>query len=110
MKTFFATYWERLSSTYWFIPTVMAVSATAFSFLSIHFDSIINAKWARTAGYIWGGGPTGARSVLSTVASSTITVAGVVFSITIVALTLASSQFGPRLLRNFMSDRGTQIV
>jgi uncharacterized membrane protein len=39
-----------------------------------------------------------------------ITVAGVVFSITMVALTLASSQFGPRVLRNFMQDRGSQFV
>lgn len=52
----------------------------------------------------------GARSVLSTIAGSMITVAGVTFSITIVALNLASSQFGPRLLRNFMQDRGTQFV
>jgi uncharacterized membrane protein len=48
--------------------------------------------------------------VLATIAGSTITVAGVVFSITIVALSLASSQFGPRLLRSFMGDRLTQIV
>lgn len=61
---------------------------------------------------IWsyGGGPEGARAVLSVIASSMITVAGVVFSITIVALTLASSQFGPRLLRNFMRDSANQIV
>ena len=59
---------------------------------------------------LYGGGPEGARSVLSLVASSMITVTGVVFSITIVALTLASQQFGPRLLRNFMKDRGNQIV
>ncbi|MGI8437249.1 MAG: DUF2254 domain-containing protein [Chthoniobacterales bacterium] len=110
MKILLSTYWERLSSSYWFVPTLMSLAATGFSFLTIHFDSVINAKWARSAGWVWGGGPAGARSVLSTVASSTITVAGVVFSITIVALTLASSQFGPRLLRNFMSDRGTQIV
>ncbi|MGI8955639.1 MAG: DUF2254 domain-containing protein [Chthoniobacterales bacterium] len=110
MKTFFSTLWEKLRSNYWFVPTIMAVSATAFSFLTIHLDGVINAKWARTAGWLWAGGPEGARSVLSTIAGSTITVAGVVFSITIVALTLASSQFGPRLLRNFMSDRGTQIV
>ncbi len=56
------------------------------------------------------GRPEGARSVLSTIAGSTITVAGVVFSITIVTLSLASSQFGPRLLRNFMNDRATQFV
>ena len=60
--------------------------------------------------WIWAGGASGARNVLATIASSTITVAGVVFSITIVTLTLASSQFGPRLLRNFMNDRGTELV
>lgn len=43
-------------------------------------------------------------------ASSVITVAGTVFSISIVVLTLASSQFGPRLLRNFIRDPGNQIV
>ena len=47
------------------------------------------------------GGPIG-------VAGSMMTIASVTFSITIVALQLASSQFGPRLLRNFMRDRGNQ--
>jgi uncharacterized membrane protein len=60
--------------------------------------------------WVWGGGADGAREVLSTIAGSMITVAGVVFSITIVAFQLASSQFGPRLLRNFMRDTGNQVV
>jgi uncharacterized membrane protein len=64
----------------------------------------------RHLGWIWAGRPEGARALLSTVAGSMITVAGVEFSITIMALSLASSQFGPRLLRNFMRDRGNQIV
>lgn len=54
--------------------------------------------------------PTGARSILSTIAGSMITVAGVIFSITLVALTLTSSQFGPRILSNFMGDRINQFV
>lgn len=110
MKTFLSTWWERLSTSYWLVPSVMAIVATALSFVTVHIDTMINTKWARTAGWIWAGGPEGARNVLATVAGSTITVAGVVFSITIVALTLASSQFGPRLLRNFMNDRATQVV
>ncbi len=110
MKTFFSTVWERLSSSYWFVPTIMSILATGLSFLTVHIDTLVNAKWARAAGWIWAGGPEGARSVLSTIAGSTITVAGVVFSITIVTLSLASSQFGPRLLRNFMNDRATQFV
>ncbi|HVE72023.1 MAG TPA: DUF2254 family protein [Thermoanaerobaculia bacterium] len=60
--------------------------------------------------FLYSGGPEGARSVLSTTAGSMITVAGVAFSMTMVALSLASSQLGPRLLRNFMKDRGNQLV
>jgi uncharacterized membrane protein len=48
--------------------------------------------------------------MLSTIAASMITVAGVTFSITIVALTLASQQFGPRLLRNLLRDLGNQVT
>ena len=110
MKTFLNTWWERLRSSYWFIPSLMAVSAIVLSAVTLHIDTRINPKWARDSAWIWAGGAEGARNVLATIASSTITVAGVVFSITIVTLTLASSQFGPRLLRNFMSDRGTQFV
>ena len=59
---------------------------------------------------MYGGGPEGAAGVLSAIAGSMITIAGLVFSLTLVALTLASSQFGPRLLRNFIRDRVTQFV
>ena len=110
MKTFISAWLERLRTSYWFVPAVMAVSATGLSFLTVHIDTLMSAKWVRATGWIWAGGPEGARNVLATIAGSTITVAGVVFSVTIVSLTLASSQFGPRLLRNFMDDRGTQAV
>lgn len=110
MKVFLSAWWERLRTSYWFIPAILSISAVLLSFLTVHIDRILNAKWVRATGWIWAGGPEGARNVLATIAGSTITVAGVVFSITIVALTLASSQYGPRLLRNFMADRPTQFV
>ena len=88
----------------------MAGAAIGLSALTLHIDGGISPKWARNTAWIWAGRRQGARNVLETIASSTITVAGVVFSITMVTLTLASSQFGPRLLRNFMKDRGTQLV
>lgn len=110
MRTFLSTWWERLRSSYWVIPTLLAAAAVGLSALTLHIDTRINPKWARDSAWVWAGGAEGARSMLATIASSTITVAGVVFSITILTLTLASSQFGPRLLRNFMSDRGTQLV
>lgn len=59
---------------------------------------------------IFGAGAVGARGLLATIATSMITVAGVVFSSTLIALSLASSQYSSRVLRNFMSDRRTQSV
>jgi len=55
-------------------------------------------------------GPEGARAILSVIASSMITVASLIFSITMLSLQLASSQFGPRVIGNFMGDRSNQIV
>lgn len=60
------------------------------------------------AGWVYSGGETGARTLLGAIAGSAIGVAGTIFSITIAALTLASQQMGPRLLRNFTKDRGNQ--
>jgi uncharacterized membrane protein len=88
----------------------MALVAVALSFAMVGLDKVIQDKALEDIGWIWAGGPEGARALLSAVASSMITVAGVVFSITMVVLTVTSSQFGPRLLRNFMRDTGTQVV
>ncbi len=110
IRTFLSTVWEKLSASYWFLPSLLALGAIGLSALTLHIDKSVNTESARHAAWIWAGGPEGARNVLATIASSTITVAGVVFSITVVTLTLASSQFGPRLLRNFMNDWGTQTV
>jgi uncharacterized membrane protein len=60
--------------------------------------------------WLYNGGGTGARTLLGAVVSSTIGVAGTVFSITIAALSLAAGQMGPRLLRNFTHDRGNQVT
>ncbi len=105
-----AQLWDALRTSYWFVPSLMAAGAVALSFASVHLDERVSYKWVRAVGWLWAGGAEGARQVLSTIAGSMITVAGVTFSITIVALTLASSQFGPRLLRNFVRDLGNQVV
>jgi uncharacterized membrane protein len=110
MTTRFLYIWQKLRESYWFLPTVMTAVAVGLTQLTrmvddrIEFD-MIEGKW-----WIWSGGAEGARALLSTIAGSMITVAGVVFSVTIVALTLASQQYGPRLLRNFMRDRSNQVV
>ncbi len=108
MKTRLLHLWDRLTSSYWFIPTAMVVLA---GLLAIGF-LWVDRRWKAPteSDWIYTGGAAGARALLSTVAGSVITVAGVVFSITIATLTQASSQFGPRLLRNFMRDLGNQVV
>ncbi len=88
----------------------MMVAAIILAIALLSLDRVVASEVQRTLDWGYAGGPDGARSLLSTIAGSMITVAGVVFSITIVALTLASSQFGPRLLRNFIRDRGNQAV
>lgn len=102
--------WENLRASYWFIPSLMAVAAVTLASLGQSVDRSLGEARVIDLWWIYRGGPEGARTVLSAIAGSIITVAGVVFSITIAALTMASSQFGPYLLRNFMRDRGNQIV
>jgi uncharacterized membrane protein len=110
MKSRIVHFWNTLNSSLWFIPTVMTFVTIAVSFVTISLDATVKEKLIDRVGWVWAGGPHGAREILSTIAGSMITVAGVVFSITVVVLALASSQFGPRLLRNFMRDKGNQIV
>ncbi|HEY9769037.1 MAG TPA: DUF2254 domain-containing protein [Coleofasciculaceae cyanobacterium] len=102
--------WDSLNSSYWFLPTIFAFVALALAFTMLRLDHLGYYGPLEKWGWIYTGGSNGAREVLSAVASSTIGVTGTVFSITIVALQLAASNFGPRLLRNFMQDKGNQIV
>ncbi len=102
--------WEALRATYWAVPSVMVVGALGLSAGIIQLDRLTSTELLDRLSWVYTGGPEGARAVLSTIAASMITVAGVTFSITIVALALASQQFGPRLLRNFLRDRGNQVV
>ena len=102
--------WERLRASYSFIPSLMAAGAVALSVVTGRVDTYGDGAWVRRLPLLYTGTVDGARSLLSAVAGSMIGLAGVVFSIVIVALTLASNQFGPRLLRSFMRDAGNQVV
>jgi len=103
-------YWDRLRTSYWFLPAVMSGLAAVFSLLLVSLDETLQDHWLLDLGWIYTGSADGARQLLAAVAGSMITVAGTVFSVMIVALSLASNQFGPRLLRTFMRDRGNQLV
>lgn len=110
MKVQLLKYWETIQASYWFIPTLMALGAVALSIVTTTIDADIGSDWMEHVDWLHANRPEGARALLSTIAGSMITVAGVTFSITIVAVSHATSQFGPRLLTNFMRDRGNQVT
>ncbi len=109
MKALLLKYWDRLRSSFWFVPTVMACLAVVLAAAAVKLDTAAE-DWLQRLGWSYSGGAEGASLLLGTVAGSMIAIAGTVFSMTLVALSLASSQLGPRLLRNFMRDTANQVV
>jgi uncharacterized membrane protein len=110
LKTLLLKYWDRLRSSFWFVPAAMACVAVALALSAVELDKVVADDWMRRLGWSYSGGAEGASLLLSTVAGSMIAIAGTVFSMTLVALSLASSQLGPRLLGNFMRDTANQVV
>jgi uncharacterized membrane protein len=101
---------DDVRSSYWFLPMTMALAAGALAIGLVAVDRMAKGNIVQHIPWITQSEPDGTREVLAVIAGSMITVTGVVFSITVVAMTLASSQFGPRLLRNFLRDRGNQLT
>ena len=100
-----------LGDTFWLLPGAMVILGAfgALGMVAVDRSGVV-PQWLINSPWIYSGGAEGARTLLGTVASSTIGVAGTVFSITIAALSLAAGQMGPRLLRNFTRDRGNQVT
>lgn len=111
MKARLRKFLSTLSETFWLVPGAMTLGGIllAAAFVQIDAADLLPA-WFVESDYLYNGGGTGARTLLGVVASSTIGVAGTVFSITIAALSFAAGQMGPRLLRNFIRDRGNQVT
>ena len=102
--------WTDLRSSFWFVPAVIVCAAVTLAFALIETDRMLGQNVRDSWPRLFGAGAAGSRGMLSTIAGSMITVAGVIFSITIVSLSLASSQYSSRVLRNFMRDRTNQTV
>lgn len=102
---------NQLSETFWLVPGAMVLAGILLAIALLNVDRSGHLPaWLTNSSWLYTGGGTGARTLLGAIASSTIGVAGTVFSITIAALSLAAGQMGPRLLRSFTSDRGVQIT
>jgi uncharacterized membrane protein len=101
---------EALRTTFWLVPTILVVVAALLFLVTFRVDLAAYHHQLTLPFWIRTGGADAGRQVLIAIAAAVITVVGVVFSITILALTLASQQFGPRMMRNFVRDWGNQLT
>jgi uncharacterized membrane protein len=100
----------NLRSSFWFMPSLMVTGSIAFAVVLIEADSAGFNQWLTQWPRLFGVGAEGARQMLSTLAGSMMTVMGITFSMTLLALVLASGQYTSRILRNFMRSRVTQAT
>lgn len=99
---------QDFGDAFWVLPASLVAAGCLAGLTLAEAERQSLVPLGPLAGWVYAGGETGARTLLGAIAGSAIGVAGTLFSITIAALTLASQQMGPRLLRNFTKDRGSQ--
>jgi uncharacterized membrane protein len=102
--------WDRVRSSLWFFPGLLTLTGMTLAMITVRIDESVNPEGRMQSLWLFSGGAEGARGVLSAIASTTVTVAATVFSIVVVAIQLASSQFTPRVLQSIMRDRVNQIT
>lgn len=103
-------HWYRLRSSLWFFPGLLTIVGILLALLTLRIDESIGPVDRMHSFWFFGGGAEGARGVLTAIASTTVTVVATVFSIVVVAIQLAASQFTPRVLRSIMRDRVNQVT
>jgi uncharacterized membrane protein len=101
---------ELLRTNLWLVPGIEVLAAIGLFIGTLSLDRAAYHGEFGLPSWVISGTADAARQILTAIAASVITVVGVVFSIILVTLTLASTQFGPRMLRNFIRDRGTQLT
>ncbi|MGB3686205.1 MAG: DUF2254 domain-containing protein [Ornithinimicrobium sp.] len=97
---------RRAFAPFWVVPTLSCVLALGLGIVAPEVDQRV----AEFVPFLFPAGTDGARTMLSTIAGAMISLTGLVFSITIVVLQLASSQFSPRVLRTFLDERIPQFT
>ena len=102
--------WSHLRESFWFLPALIVAFSMVLALGLVEVDASGSQDWMDDWPRILGASAEGARGMLATIAGSMMTVVGVTFSMTLVTLALASSQYTSRILRNFMSDHATQVV
>lgn len=107
MLTRLITIWDAVRSSLWALPLAMVCGACGLAFATLHLAVDLGGS---SVWYLFSGSSQQAPQFLSNLVTAMITMATLVVSITMVVLTLAAQQLGPRLIRSFMSDRRTQAT
>ena len=102
--------WSNLRSSFWFTPSMIVLASIGLAAVLIGADSAVSEQWLARWPRLFGAGAEGARGMMSTIAGSMMTVVGVTFSMVLMVLAMASSQYTSRILRNFIRSRVTQVV
>lgn len=103
-------YWQQLRESLWFVPGVLVLLSFGLAYGLVEFDTNTAWKGKKQFPLLFGNGAEGARGMLTAIAGSMLTVAALIFSLTLSTITQVSSQYSPRVLRNFMSDRLNQFI
>ncbi len=106
----FIRFWIELRSSLWFVPGLMIAASITLALVLVEVDSRIGNDWTSRYPLLFGVGVDGSRGMLTAIASSMLTVAALVFTLTLNAVNQASGQFTPRIFRNFLRDRANQFV
>lgn len=101
--------WWRMNSSFWFVPSVLTVAAMVLFLFTQYLDQAFVTSVSGLP-LVFSGGADAARSVLGSISGAIITVTATSFSLAIVVLQLASSQYTPRVMQSFLADRGIQVV
>src|SRR5271170_1442761 len=104
--------WRRevLRTNFWMVPSLEVLASIGLFWATLEVDRAVYHGTLNLPRWVEAGSADTAREILLAIAAAIMTVIGINFSVTIVTLTLASTQFGPRMLRNFIRDPGTQLT
>ena len=102
--------WDRIRSGVWQLPVGMMLAGVLLFKLTVYLDSLIGEREVLRALWLHSGTGDDARNLLSVLVSAMMTMATLVFSMTIVSLSVAASQFGSRLVRSYVRDTKSKVT
>ena len=100
----------RMQASLWLIPAAMCAAMLGLAYAMVFSPLEFLGLSADKYWWLFGGDAATARDLVSAILSGIITMTSLVVSITMVVLSLASGQLGPRLIDNFLRDRQIQVV